>query len=91
MFLSKTIFDHVDSWLPFASRLQNEIMGVSHITHRPEDRRVRPNELYNLVFLEANEQTYATYEVETLVDVMGDLGGLIEIILIFTAFMMANF
>ena len=66
-------------------------MGVSHITHRPEDRRVRPSEFYNLVILEATEQTYASYEVDTLIDVMGDLGGLIEIILIFTAFLMAKF
>ena len=44
-----------------------------------------------MVILEDTEQTYISREVETLVDVMGDLGGLIEIIIITTAFLMFKF
>jgi hypothetical protein len=90
-FISKTTIDYLDSWLPFVNMLHSELIGISHITQRPEHRRVRPDEFYNLSIIGPTEQTSATYEVETLIDVMGDLGGLIEIILIFTAFCMANF
>ena len=44
-----------------------------------------------MVILEDTEQTYISREVETLVDLMGDLGGLIEIIFISFAFLMAKF
>ena len=44
-----------------------------------------------MVILEDTEQTNVSREVETLVDLLGDLGGLIEIIIITTAFLMAKF
>ena len=91
MFLSKTIFEHLNSWLPFSNRFHEEFRRISDIKHRPEDSRARPNEFYNLAILEDSEQTFISREVETLVDVMGDLGGLIEIIVITTAFLMAKF
>ena len=92
MFLSKTIFDHLDSWLPFSKRFQSELTSISNIKYRPEDNRVRPNEFYNLVILEDTEQTFVSREVgRTLVDLMGYLGGLIKIIFFITEFVMNNF
>ena len=91
MILSKTIYDHLDSWGFYSKRSSGEFHKIDHIVYRPEDNRVRPNEFYNMVILEDAEQTNQIRDVETLVDLMGDLGGLIEIILIFTSLMMAKF
>ena len=49
---------------------------------RPEDRRVRPAELYNMVIMEDSEWDYESRTCQNFVDLLEDLGGLIEIIFV---------
>ena len=82
LFLSKVIFDHSISIMPFAESFRDHFYKISKIMFRPEDRRVRPNELYNMVIMEDTEWNYESRTCQTFVDLMEDLGGLIEIIFI---------
>jgi hypothetical protein len=51
LFFSKTVFNHLDSWIPWAGRAVGEFYKISKKNYRPEDSRERPNELYNMIFL----------------------------------------
>ena len=56
--MSKTIFDHLDGWLPYAKQVVGQFCKVSKIKFRPEDSRMRSNELYNMVMLQDIENAY---------------------------------
>ena len=56
MLLSKTIFEYVDSWSPFAKRFLGKFYTVGKILYRPEDSRVRPHELYSMLILGNTEE-----------------------------------
>ena len=51
LFFSKTVFDHLDSWMPNALRVVGEFYKISKTIFRPEDSRLHPHELYNVVIL----------------------------------------
>ena len=51
LFFSKTVFDHLDSWMPYSKRVVGKFYKISKTNYRPEVSRDDSNELYNVVIL----------------------------------------
>ena len=66
----------------------DEYFTVAYFTARPRVRDIKPNVLYESKIWLHSEQTKLTRQVYNIFDLLGDLGGVTEVIMIFFGFIL---
>ena len=88
IYLAKNIFDNLDSIWPWSSRKNGSYYKIDKVVQRPRVSALNPSRLYVTGLFEYGESTVHIREVMTLVDALGDIGGLTEIIFYFMVILM---
>ena len=81
IYIAKNFYDNLDYWWPFTNRFDGSIYKIGKIKEIPKYGKLEPKQLYVAGIFEFGEVFINSKEVYTLIDCLGDMGGLIEIIM----------
>ena len=68
--------------------MMDEYYTIAYFTPRPRVRDIKPNVLYESKIWLHSEQSKLTRQVYNIFDLLGDLGGVTEVIMIFFGFIL---
>jgi len=80
LYIVKNLYDNLDHWWPFTNRFEGSFYKIGKIKERPKYGKLEPKQLYVTGIFEFGEIFINSKEVYTLIDCLGDMGGLIGII-----------
>ena len=80
--ITKNFISTKDSWFPNIETYSGEFYKITEIVHRPYHPEKFPNEIFRASSYLQSEATYYEREVFNFVDLIGELGGVVEIIII---------
>ena len=89
MYISKNTFNNLDHWSPWANNIAGSFYTIDKMLTRPIIGSLDPEELYVTGIFEYGEVFVHERSVYSLVDCLGDLGGLVEIIYFLTCVMLS--
>jgi hypothetical protein len=75
--------------MPFTERIKGGFYSIDKVVSRHLIGSLNPNRLYMTGIFEQDEVHYHMKDVYTLIDCLGDLGGLIEIVMFVTGILLA--